>query len=112
VSGQGNTLLSVSTYSFILYIAGNLPNSVQAVSNLKEFCAEYLPEDWRLEIVDVLREPLRGLKDGIIVTPTLVKLEPEPKQLVMGNLSDVPALLNFLGQNRRTDRKKLEGVVE
>jgi circadian clock protein KaiB len=90
---------SVSTYSFILYTAGNLPNSVQAVLNLKAICTDHFPEDYRLVIVDVLREPQRALSDGILVTPTLVKLEPEPKQVIMGNLSDVSTVLHFISWN-------------
>ena len=86
----------MSAYSFILYVAGTLPNSVQAVSNLKRICADHLLRDYRLEVVDVLREPQRGLRDGIFLTPTLVKLEPEPKQIVMGNLSDVSVMLHSI----------------
>jgi circadian clock protein KaiB len=93
---------SVSTYSFILYIAGNLPNSVQAVLNLKAICADHFSEAYRLEIVDVLREPHRGLNDGILVTPTLVKLEPEPKQVIMGNLSNVSMVLHSISWNGTT----------
>jgi circadian clock protein KaiB len=102
----------VSTYSFILYIAGTLPNSVQAVSNFEAICAARLRKDWRLQIVDVLRDPMRGLKDGIQVTPTLVKLEPGPKQVVMGNLSDDSAVLNAIGWVSRPNGKKLESETE
>jgi circadian clock protein KaiB len=93
---------SMSTYSFILYIAGNLPNSVQAVLNLKAICTDHFPQDYRLEIVDVLREPQRGLNDGVLVTPTLVKLEPEPKQVIMGNLSNVSTVLHSISWNGTT----------
>jgi circadian clock protein KaiB len=96
----------VSAYSFILYIAGDLPNSVQAVSNLKRICTDHLLKDYRLEVVDVLREPQRGLRDGILLTPTLVKLEPEPKQIVMGNLSNVPMVLHSISWDSATDGEK------
>jgi circadian clock protein KaiB len=93
----------VSAYAFILYIAGNLPNSVQAVANLKRICADHSLKNYRLEVVDVLCEPQRGLRDGILVTPTLVKLEPEPKQIVMGNLSDVSSVLRAISWDSTTN---------
>jgi circadian clock protein KaiB len=93
---EGRAVLGTSTYSFILYIAGNLPNSVRAVLNLKAICSDHFPQDCRLEIVDVLQDPQRALADGIIVTPTLVRVIPEPKQVIMGNLSNVPGVLRAI----------------
>ena len=92
-----------TSYSFVLYIAGDLPNSVKAVLNLKAICTDHFPEDYRLEIVDVLREPQRGLNDGVFVTPTLVKLGPEPKQVIIGNLSDVSMVLHSISWKRTTE---------
>jgi circadian clock protein KaiB len=71
-----------------LYIAGNAPNSVRAISNLKAICDEHFPSGCGLEIIDLLVHPRRALADGIIVTPTLVKLLPLPVQRVIGTLSD------------------------
>ena len=77
----------------MLYTAGNSPNSVQAVANLALMCRTHFPDNPRIEIVDLLQDPQRGLADGIIVTPTLVKVAPEPRQMIMGNLSDIPRVL-------------------
>jgi circadian clock protein KaiB len=85
------------TYSFILYVAGNLPNSVQAVWNLKALCSQYFPEDHHLEIVDVFSDPQRGLTDGVVAIPTLVKLGPSPKQTIVGSLDDIPLVLRSIG---------------
>ena len=84
-------------YSFILYVAGNLPNSVQAIWNLKALCSEYFPENHHLEIVDVFSDPERGLSDGVVAIPTLVKLVPTPKQTIVGSLTDIPLVLRSLG---------------
>jgi len=71
-----------------LYIAGNAPNSLRAITNLKAICDEHFPMECVLEIVDLLVHPARALADGIIVTPTLLKLFPLPVQKVIGTLSD------------------------
>jgi circadian clock protein KaiB len=92
----------MTTLSFILYTAGNLPNSAQAVANLQAMCTKHFPDPPRIELVDLLQNPLRGLNDGIMVTPTLLKIAPEPKQMIMGNLSDIPRVLRALSWNGKT----------
>jgi len=79
-----------------LYVAGNAPNSVRATTNCRAICDQHFPSQHELEIVDVLAHPHRGLADGIIVTPTLLKLLPLPAQRVIGNLSDTQQVLLVL----------------
>jgi circadian clock protein KaiB len=93
----------MSGISFILYTSGRLPNSVQAVANLEAMCLAHFPDHYRIEIVDLLQDPQRGLADGIMVTPTLVKLTPEPKQTIFGNLSDVFQVLRAIGWNGKAE---------
>jgi circadian clock protein KaiB len=83
--------------SLRLYVAGNAPNSLNAVANAKTICEAHLGSQYELEIVDVLKHPRRALADGIIVTPTLLKLLPLPVQRVVGNLSDTSQVLRTLG---------------
>lgn len=79
--------------SLRLYVAGNAPNSVCAIANLKAICEAHFGSRHELEIVDLLKHPLRGLADGIIVTPTLLKLFPLPMQRLIGNLGDTKQVL-------------------
>jgi circadian clock protein KaiB len=76
-----------------LYIAGNAPNSVRAVANVRAICDEHFASGHELEVVDLLEQPTRALADGIIVTPTLLKLSPLPRRRVIGSLSDTNQLL-------------------
>jgi circadian clock protein KaiB len=80
-----------------LYVAGSAPNSLRAVESLRGVCAEHFAGCHQLEIVDLLQHPRRGLEDGIIVTPTLLKLAPLPAQRLIGNLGDFALLLLTLG---------------
>ena len=76
-----------------LYVAGHAPNSVRAVANVRAICDEHFASGHKLEIVDVLEHPRRALADGVIVTPTLLKLLPLPVQRVIGSLSDTNQVL-------------------
>lgn len=80
-----------------LYVAGGAPNSVRAIANLAAICKEHLQSAFKLEIVDVLKSPLRALADGVLVTPHLAKLSPGPTVRIVGNLSNRASVLAALG---------------
>jgi circadian clock protein KaiB len=83
-------------FKFRLYVAGDAPNSNQAVTNLKAFCDEYLGNRHEIELVDVTREPQRALADGVLLTPMLVRKAPAPTRKIIGNLSEKKPLLQLL----------------
>jgi circadian clock protein KaiB len=80
-----------------LYVAGDAPNSIVAVAHLRAVIAECANGRADLEIIDILRDPERGLRDGVFVTPMLVKVAPPPERRVLGSLSDRRFLLAVLG---------------
>ena len=80
-----------------LYVAGDAPNSAQAVANLTALCRKNLLDRHEIEVVDVFREPKRALEDGIFMTPTLVKLAPTPALRIVGTLSETQTVLQALG---------------
>ena len=82
---------------FRLYVAGDAPNSAQALANLTALCRAYLPDRHKIELVDVFREPKRALAAGIFMTPALVKLAPSPVRRIVGTLSQMPPVLRTLG---------------
>ena len=84
-------------HKFRLYVAGDTQNSAQAVANLTAMCRTYLPDQHEIELVDVFREPKRALEDRILMTPTLVRLEPSPSGRIIGNLSQTQFVLQALG---------------
>jgi circadian clock protein KaiB len=80
-----------------LYVAGEAPNSVAAVTNLRSALASYKGDPANVEIIDVLQDPECGLRDGIFVTPMLVKVEPAPERRLLGTLRDRSLLFLALG---------------
>lgn len=79
-----------------LYVAGNAANSVHALANLTALCNEFFPSAHELEVVDVLDHPKRAMADGVIVTPTLLKLSPAPMHRIVGGLGDAARLRQLL----------------
>jgi len=84
-------------YVFRIYLVGGAPNSVRALANLYAICQKYFPDSHRIDVIDVLNEPMRALADTIFVTPTVVKVSPEPGQQIIGNLSEEEEVLRALG---------------
>ena len=84
-------------WQFRLYVAGSAPHSSLAIANLEVFGNTILKGNYTVEVVDVMKEPLRTLADSVYVTPTLVRLSPEPVCRIIGNLSDQKIVLAALG---------------
>lgn len=80
-----------------LYVAGDGPNSAAARANLRRLLASCDPATYTLEIVDCLRQPMRALQEGVLVTPTLCRLSPAPARTIVGSLSDSARVLEALG---------------
>ena len=87
----------LSVFKFRLYVAGDAQNSMQAVGNLTALCRAHLEGRHLIEVVDVFRQPQRALADGILMTPTLLKLGPSPVRRIIGNLSQPHTVLRALG---------------
>jgi circadian clock protein KaiB len=86
-----------SYFKFRIYVAGDGPNSAQAIANLNALCREFLPDRHEIEIVDVLRDPQRALDDQVLLTPMLLKIAPAPIRKVLGTLSQSEILRQALG---------------
>ena len=94
---MAKTAAKRATVHLRLYVAGNAPNSVRAIANAKAICLEHYSDECELEIVDLMEQPLRALADEIIVTPTLLRLQPLPTLRVIGNLNDLGQVFLALG---------------
>ena len=72
-----------------LYVAGQTPKSLAALSNLKKICAEHLDGTYQLEVVDLVKNPQLAQGDQILAIPTLVRNLPVPIRKIIGDLSNV-----------------------
>ena len=84
-------------FTFRLYVAGDTPNSLLAKVNLGFLCRAEIPGRYKIEVIDVLRNPSRALTDGIFMTPCLIKLSPSPVRMIVGTLNRTETLLESLG---------------
>lgn len=83
--------------AFRLYVAGEAPNSTLALRNLKTLCQNLYGDGYRIDVVDVLLSPERAWAEGVMITPTVVRVFPVPAIRIIGNLSNTGQTLSALG---------------
>lgn len=80
-------------YLLRLYVAGQTPRSLQALSNLKRICEEHLAGRYHVEVIDLLVKPQLAAGDQILAIPTLVRTIPKPARRIIGDLSNTERVL-------------------
>ncbi len=70
-----------------LYVAGQTARSQMALENLERICETHLKGQYRIEVVDILKNPQLARGDQILALPTLVRKLPEPMKKIIGDLS-------------------------
>jgi circadian clock protein KaiB len=76
-----------------LYVAGPTPKSIAAFRNLERLCNEHLVGRYRIEVIDLMKNPQLARGDQILAVPTLVRKLPVPIRKIIGNLSDTERVL-------------------
>jgi len=80
----------------VLYVTKPWPSSQRAIRNLEAALASLAAGEVGLEVCDLAREPERADHDRVIFSPTLVKVRPEPRMWVVGDLTDRAVLADLL----------------
>jgi circadian clock protein KaiB len=76
-----------------LYIAGETAKAMAAFSNLERICEEHLKGRYRIEVVDLLKNPMLARGDQILAIPTLVRKLPTPIKKIIGDLTNAERVL-------------------
>ncbi len=84
-----------------LYVAGQTAKSLAAFANLKQICEEHLAGKYRIEVIDLLKNPQLAKGDQILAVPTLVRKLPVPVRKIIGDLSNTERVLVGLDLKQR-----------
>jgi len=87
------TLPNGEFWQLRLYVAGQTPKSITAFSNLKKLCEQHLYGKYRIEIIDLIKDPTLARGDQILAIPTLVRKLPHPVRKIIGDLSNADRVL-------------------
>lgn len=87
---------STTKHKFMLFVSGMSVKSGHAIENLRKICDTYLKDNYELEIIDISRDKEQAVIHQIVAIPTLIKTYPEPKRIILGDLSDKEKVLYIL----------------
>lgn len=76
-----------------LYVAGQSTRTAAALRNLEAICEEHLSGRYRIEVIDLLKQPQLARGDQIVAVPTLVRHLPPPMKKIIGDLSNQERVL-------------------
>ena len=76
-----------------LYVAGQSARSSAALRNLEAICEQHLAGRYRIEVIDLLKQPQLARGDQIVAVPTLVRHLPPPMKKIIGDLSNEERVL-------------------
>jgi circadian clock protein KaiB len=79
-------------YGLTLFVTGATTRSLRAVTNVRDFCGQELNGGYDLEVVDLYEAPERAQPANVVVAPTLIRYEPKPVKLLVGDMSDTKRL--------------------
>jgi circadian clock protein KaiB len=88
-----STPASKEFWQLRLYVAGQTPKSISALSNLKRICEQHMSGKYAIEVIDLLKDPTLARGDQILAIPTLVRKLPEPIRKIIGDLSNTERVL-------------------
>ena len=83
-------------HKFMLFVLGMSVKSGHAIENLRKICDKYLADNFELEIIDISRDKEQAVIHQIVAIPTLIKIGPEPRRIILGDLSDREKVLQIL----------------
>jgi circadian clock protein KaiB len=87
-----------------LYVAGHSSRSAAALRNLQNICEQHLAGRYRIEVIDLVRQPQLARGDQIVALPTLVRRIPPPMKKIIGDLSSEERVLVGLDLRPRPRR--------
>ncbi|HUW00217.1 MAG TPA: circadian clock KaiB family protein [Gallionella sp.] len=80
-------------YILKLYVAGQSPKSVSAITNIKKICEENLQGRYELDVIDLYQQPQLAQGEQIIAIPTLIRKLPPPLRRIIGDMSNTERVL-------------------
>jgi circadian clock protein KaiB len=80
-----------------LYVSGMSQKSMEAIENIRTLCNDYPEVDCDLEIIDIYLHPEQASQNHIVFSPSLIKIFPLPRKILIGTLYNTERVKNILG---------------
>ena len=77
----------------LLFVDGEDKKTLRSAKKLMKF----MSDECRLQVIDINDDPDLAEVTGVTETPTLIRLSPDPRRRVVGDLSNIEEIAQYLG---------------
>ena len=96
-SAKSHTAHADPRQEFRLYVTAASPLSSRAITNTRRLLEHYLQGQYQLSVVNISDHVALARADQVIVSPTLIRLQPLPLRRLIGDMSNIDAAAQSLG---------------
>ena len=89
--------MRTQAYELRLYVAGNSRRSREAIATMNALCEAFPAGRFVLEVLDLYEHPEMAKADSVLGAPTVVRVNPPPRQAFVGSVTDYRVVLLKLG---------------
>ena len=79
-----------------LYVTGMTARSMAAIRNIRHICDKHFKDRFDLEVIDLYKTPEAAAANQIVFSPSLIKISPAQKRIIIGTFSDADQVLKTL----------------
>jgi circadian clock protein KaiB len=79
-----------------VFVAGRTPKSELAVLNLTKICEKELPGQYKIEVVDVSKNPKLAIENSLVALPAVIRTLPAPVRRLVGICADETTAVKVL----------------
>jgi circadian clock protein KaiB len=83
-------------YLLRVFVAGQTPKSELAILNLTKICEKELPGQYKIEVVDVSKNPKLAIENSVVALPAVIRTLPEPVRKLVGICADETTAVKVL----------------
>ena len=83
-------------YSLRLFISSDNSSAEKTLNNIHHLLESGLTNPYTLKVIDVAKNPEQAALHRVITTPTLIRISPQPIKRIVGQLDDIPRVLNII----------------
>jgi circadian clock protein KaiB len=85
-----------SGYILRLFVSGNNHATEKTLQTIHQLLETELAHPYTLKVIDISKNPEQAEIDRVSTTPTLVRVYPQPIRKIVGELEDIPRVLQVL----------------
>lgn len=97
-SSLNDTAAVVDSNSYVLrlFIKSDSPHAEKTLSSIHQLLEQGLDSPYTLKVIDVSQNPHQAESDQVSVTPTLIRVSPQPTKRIVGELHDIQKVLKII----------------